>query len=358
MYTILKFIILFSASVFLCLSCEKAFMTPNPDTDNLAIFNEYHTLVKEKYAMLDFKGVDIDQLGDSIRTTITDDLTRKELFEKLAIITNRLRDGHSLLYSIDFNDFSIEPLFTEFALTEGYPLAFDSTILFQNYLDKSINPSIEQLLNEEGAESFYPRALYGTLPQNTDIGYIWIPSWDISISDEEFDTMFKSIADTKGLIVDMRFNGGGDPSLATKFASYFTEVAIEVGYENVKTGPASGDFVPSYFTMEPTSSVHKYLKPVAVLTDRNSYSATTTFNYCVDPIPTVFTLGQRSGGGSGSFVDGFLANGWTWQLSVTEFIDAQGRNLDDGVDPDIPVELDINDTSKDEIIERAILELQ
>ena len=69
-------------------------------------------------------------------------------------------------------------------------------------------------------------------------------------------------------------------------------------------------------------------------------------------------MGQRSGGGSGSVADGYLANGWYWSLSTSEFIDAKGRHLDDGVDADIPVALDLTDTTKDEVMEAAILDLQ
>ena len=84
----------------------------------------------------------------------------------------------------------------------------------------------------------------------------------------------------------------------------------------------------------------------------------TTFLYSTAPIARFKTIGQRTGGGSGSVADGYLANGWYWSLSTSEFIDHLDRHLDDGIDPDISVALDLNDMTKDEIIERAILELQ
>ena len=78
-------------------SCEKALMDSKPKTDALSIFDEYATLVKEKYAMLDFKNVDINFLADSIRNTIQSDISNEDLFNKLGIITTRLRDGHTSL---------------------------------------------------------------------------------------------------------------------------------------------------------------------------------------------------------------------------------------------------------------------
>lgn len=332
-------------------SCEKALMDAKPNTDALSVFDEYATLVKEKYAMLEFKNVDIDFLTDSIRNTIQPEIGEEELFDKLGIITTRLRDGHSSLIT-DRTD--PNGLYAGFDLLAGYPVGFDIDILANNYIGKSVNSNMTLL--EGGAAGI--RAIWGPLNQDSDIAYLWIPSWNVEISDDEIEQIFSDIKDSKGLIFDMRLNTGGDPSLATKFASYFTDKMVDTGFERFKVGPAVDDFADSPVILQPTSSANKYLKEVRVLTDRNVYSASTTFLYSVDPIETIKTMGQRSGGGSGSVADGYLANGWYWGLSTSEFIDAKGRHLDDGVEPDISVALDLNDTTKDEVVEAAILELQ
>lgn len=326
-------------------------MNPNPATDDLAIFEEYVKLVREKYAMLDFKGVDIEQLSDSLRQTINGDISDAELFEKLATITRRLRDGHSALSDGNGG----EEFFAGYDFIEGYPAGIDVEILVNQYIGMEINPEMEYLFTEDESDI---RAIYGTLLQNREIGYIWIPSWNNEISSEEIETIFAAVKDTKGLIFDQRQNTGGDPSLATTFASYLTDTPVDTGFERFKTGPNPNDFTDSPVILQPTDSENRYTKPVAILIDRFVYSAGTTFSYSVDPIPTVTFYGQRSGGGSGSVADGYLANGWKWDLSISEFIDAQGRNLDDGIDPDVLVALDINNKTQDEVIERALLDLQ
>ena len=200
-------------------SCEKLLMDGKPKTDALSIFDEYATLVTEKYAMLEVKGVDIDMLSDSIRETIQEGISETDLFNKLGIITKRLRDGHSVL----IQDASAEnALNAGHDFIEGYPVGLDINILVNNYVDKTLNPQINVL--DGGA--FGIRAVWGTLIQDNEIGDIWIPSWNEEISDDEIETMFSDLKDTKGLILDMRFNTGGDPSLATKFASYFTDKAV------------------------------------------------------------------------------------------------------------------------------------
>lgn len=332
-------------------SCEKILLKPNPETDNQAIFEEYATLVQEKYAMLDSKGIQFQSLRDSLSATITNDLSEAELFQRLGVITQRLKDGHSSLAQVteDGNG----PVVT-FDILKGYPTGFDRGILFNNYVGAAVNPGMQTLAGDEAPE----RAMWGTLPQDPGIGYLWIPTWNEEISEEEIETIFKDLSATRAMIVDQRLNQGGDPNLAVKFASYFINEPLYTGFERFKTGPGNSDFHDSQITMEPADSDNRYLKPIVILTDRNVYSAGLTFTYSLSPLDRVTFIGQRSGGGSGGVADGYLANGWAWSLSVTEFIDHKNRYLDDGLDPDIPVSLDLSDPSKDEVLERAILELQ
>jgi len=338
----LKISILFLLILFS--SCEKALMDSVPETDSFAIFDEYSKLVKEKYAMLEFKDVDITSLENSLRSQITDQTTENELFEIIGQITLSLRDGHSSLV----DNIADPTIAAQFDFLEGYSPGIDLEIL---------NGYVDTLNKLYVGESDIVRLVWGVLPQNNSIGYIWVPSWNREISDSEIEQVFSDLKETKGLIFDQRMNTGGDPILATKFASYFIDEPLYTGFERFKTGPEMNDFSDSHFTLQPSRNPNTYLKPVMALTDRNVYSAATTFLYSLDPLERVKTVGQITGGGSGSVADGFLANGWYWSLSTSEFIDANGRHLDDGVEPDIPVVLNLDDKTKDEVIERAIMEL-
>jgi hypothetical protein len=329
-------------------------MQPQAATDNLGLFDEYSTLVREKYAMLEYKGVDIDFLSDSLRVTITATTTNEALFLKMATITYRLRDAHAaLIGEISGGPFDGQRVGASFDIYEGYPPAFDSTILFSHY----IQPADMTVLAGED-EKGEDRLIYGLLSQDETLGYIYLPSFNVKISEQELETLFSSMQATKGLVFDVRGNNGGDPALATTIASYFMDQTTYTGFERFKIGPGPDDFADSPSFVAPADSEYRYLKPVAVLTDRGVYSATTTLAYSLSPLDQVVFIGQRSGGGSGSVADGYLANGWYWSLSVSEFFDSEGRHLDDGVEPDIAVSLNLNDQTKDEILERAILELQ
>jgi hypothetical protein len=75
-------------------------------------------------------------------------------------------------------------------------------------------------------------------------------------------------------------------------------------------------------------------------------------------MPNVTRIGQKYGGGTGEIVDGFLANGWKWTISTSNFVDLQGRATDPGIEADIPMVINPADTATDALIERAIIELQ
>ena len=326
-------------------SCEKIVMEPNPGTSNLEIFNEYANLVKEKFAMLEFKDVDIDHLQDSIGNTITEDLTEDQLFDKLAFITRQLKDGHS---SIEKSD---TLYFYEFY--EGYPPGIDREILVNHYIGEDVAPDIVWLKTDDDMT----KAVYGHMPQSADIGYLRIGSWMYEFTDDEIEKIFGTFKNDEGLIIDLRDNGGGDPMLASKFASYLIDKEAEIGTEIFKTGPGENDFASNTLYLRPSNSQNAFLKDIMILTDIGCFSATTTFMYSIYLFDNITFVGQRSGGGAGSVADGFLANGWEWNLSVSEFIDKQGNHWDNGREPDITVALDTTVTDVDEVLEKALLEL-
>ena len=318
--------------------CEKIFMEPNPNTNNLAIYDEYWKIVNEKFAMFDDPGKNIDRenLHKTTRAKVNENLSPTKLIEIMGTITLALKDGHSEIAApeLDISYFYYEDLAPD--------------------LDQGV---VNNLYLQGNAKTNKNEGMSYKILENTNIGFIQYRDFEKKITTGHMNTILKLFKDTKGIILDVRGNGGGDPSYAALMASHFADKPVYIGYENFKTGPGINDFHKSKITLKPTSGT-KYLKPLVVLTDVWCFSATTTLIYHLNPLPNVTFVGGKTGGGSGSTADGFLANGWRWQLSTSEFIDWEGRRLDNGFDPDIEVHLDENDRTKDEIIERAILELQ
>ena len=98
-----------------------------------------------------------------------------------------------------------------------------------------------------------------------------------------------------------------------------------------------------------------YDKPVAVLIDRGSFSATSYFAICTQAFDNIRLFGDYTGGGLGMPNGGMLPNGWKYRFSVTRSIALDGGNYENGVPPTVRVLLDPAATAQgiDNIVETA-----
>jgi hypothetical protein len=323
--------------------CEQLVLAPQPGLDNLAIFDEYATIVREKVGVPAAEYAALMSLSDSLREQVTPGLSERELLDKLSVLTFRMKEGHTTLSAvIDGENVLVQEW--HFA---GYPPASNALFLFQLTHD-----SVTKVIGE-GAVPIS----YRTLPGAPDIGYVQIPWWEVRVSDAEYDTMFADLANTRGLVIDLRNNIGGYLSSAVQLARRFATEEMLVGTHRAKVGPGPDDFVPSPISLRPAATGTKWSKPVVVLTSRVTFSAASDFSYLTEPLPDVTTMGQTVGGGTGNIVDGYLANGWKWVLSTSYVLDQQGRNLNKGWEPEVPVAFE-ESTVRDNVIEAAVAYLR
>ena len=97
---------------------------------------------------------------------------------------------------------------------------------------------------------------------------------------------------------------------------------------------------------------------MAVLTDRGTYSAGSFTSIATKAIPNIILMGDTTGGGLGLPNGGQLPNGWTYRFSITQALTLdKSPAYENGVPPDVHVLFDWSDRTKDEVIERALVEL-
>jgi hypothetical protein len=315
-------------------------MEPNPDTDNLSVYDDYWKLLDEKYAMWNNpdKNLDKEAIHSYTRGLVNESISQDSLFNILGYIVLQLRDGHTWIDDY-YRDSSIY---------------YDIEAIGEPNYDQEIVDNV-YLKNDYKTIGKKEKLKYKLL-ENGQIGYIQIEIWTDTYEDKDIDKVLNYMSSTKGIVLDVRDNPGGDPFMAVLVARHFAAEEHYVGSEMFKTGPGPDDFSENKLYVTPAKGII-YTKPVKILTNRLCFSATTSFIYYLNPLPNVTFIGARTGGGSGGTADGYLTNGWHWQMSTTEFIDWEGRHLDNGFDPDIEVALDTTDRTQDEIIERAISEI-
>jgi C-terminal processing protease CtpA/Prc len=203
---------------------------------------------------------------------------------------------------------------------------------------------------------------YGKI--SNDLGYIYIgPNFvgDVGIWSDAMDTIIDSLKDTKGIIVDIRGNGGGQDDIASAVAGRFTDNTRIYGYVKWKImGQDHSNFTD--FTLQSFTSMGNkhYTKPVAILINRYCFSAAEAALLMFKSIPGVISIGDTTGGGMGNPIVIQLPNGWTYWVPRSIEYTVDKKDIEEiGLAPDIPVQISAADSiaSHDTILQRAIVEL-
>ncbi len=188
------------------------------------------------------------------------------------------------------------------------------------------------------------------------IGYVYYGSFSSGVGENNLDYMFLHFKECKGLIFDVRDNGGGSMTFSDRIASRFLEEKMLTGYTQYKKGNGHNDFTePSPVYLSPSDRI-RWSRPVIVLTNRHSYSATNDFVNVMRLLPQVTIMGDRTGGGSGLPFSSELPNGWSVRFSACPVLDVNKQHTEFGIDPDIKVSITGDDIMKarDTIIDAAI----
>ena len=181
--------------------------------------------------------------------------------------------------------------------------------------------------------------------------------------DDEFkfiDEVLQELSDTKGIIIDVRSNGGGNTENAYLIASRFAQLESIYLYERYRNGGNHNDFSNWVsYAIKPEGGI-RYNKNNVVLMNRESFSATETFLLMMKSQPNSTLIGGNSGGGSGSPMKYELPNGLSFRLSTTQSVNKDYQFYEKiGIPPEIEVTNSPDDFENhiDRIIERAIKEI-
>ena len=295
-------------------------------------FEALWNIIDEHYCFFDYKqqqyGLDWQEVYDRYRPRVDNNMSADQLFEVLSDMLAELRDGHvNLSSSMDYGRY--------WKWQENYPYHLSDSLIRQ-YL---------------GTDYKIASALrYRVLSDN--IGYVRCASFETPIGEGNLDEALSYLLLCRGLIIDIRGNGGGDLTTAERLAGRFVQEKTLVGYMQHKTGTGHHDFSelePMY--LEPSSNV-RWHKGVCVLTNRSVYSAANAFAVWMSQLPGVTLVGDHTGGGSGMPMSNSLPNGWSVRYSACPMYDANRQQTEFGIDPDVRVALG-DGTPQDDIIEAA-----
>ncbi len=302
------------------------------DNDAYGNFDALWTLLDEHYCFFGYKDIDWNEVGQRYRAKIFTGMTSGELFDLCSDMLMELKDGHTNLISATN--------VSRYWIWEKYPENYDQRLIDQYYLN------------------FDYRRTSGIKYQilSNNYGYMYYGDFTTAIGEGNLDAILSYLASADGLVIDVRSNGGGYLTNVETLVGRFITSRTLAGAITHKTDKAHDAFAEPYqYYFEPTKGRVHFSKPVVVLANRASFSATNNFVSIMKSLPNVKVVGDTTGGGSGLPFTGELPNGWTVRFSACSITDPAGSVTEFGVAPDVKVDMDDTDSrhGHDTILDRA-----
>jgi hypothetical protein len=319
-------IIAFFATLFFS-SCSKQFVGEGIASSPVKNFETLWQDFDQHYGAFGQKGIDWKAQYTKYRPAIADNMSDKALLDTMAHMLDVLNDNHIYIRPLASTGL---PWYAGGILGRTVVEDFDRTVA-QAYLS---------------GKTTYNRALeYGFFTGN--IGYINLKSFDENISTyhKAMDIILDKLKDTKGIVIELRENDGGEDRVAQYIANRFATERHLSFSSSLRNGPGYNDFAdPILFYTQPEGGF-QYTKPVVLLTNLNTFSSGETFVLAMLQNSNVKIVGRTTGGALSDAWTRELPNGWMYRLPIADVRDATGKNLEGiGINPHFRIE-----NTKDEL---------
>jgi len=182
---------------------------------------------------------------------------------------------------------------------------------------------------------------------NDNIGYLFIGSMsdynegistiasDLAIAEATINDALKDLAGTSGLIIDARFNTGGEDQVALNFVRHFMSQSQVVFSKSFGRGAWA---TPKKEIVLDPQTGNSYLKPTAVLVSGDTVSAAEIFTIAMSSLPQVAIIGEPTAGALSDILAKRLTSDILFGISNETYLDVQGNNYEGvGIPADISV---------------------
>ncbi len=287
--------------------------TPVTTKDAARVFEEAWSAFDAEYAMFGVKpDVDWKKLKKQYLPLAKGAQTQGQLAGVIGLLVSHLEDLHVWVRHGE----TWIPTYNRFRVT--------------NADWRTVKPQLKGLEERKGLA-------FGRLEE--DLGYIVI--WNLSTQglSDTFDEALEGLADTTGLVVDLRWNGGGDEILGRRLAGRFLDKEAVYSKSQYRTGKRHKDLGKAHErTFEPRGP-WRYEAPVALLQGEKTMSSAESLALMFAQCPKVTTIGHHTAGSSANPRRLELDFGITVNLPRWLDLDPSGQPIDRvGVAPDVPID--------------------
>lgn len=323
--------------------CTKEPRISNDPVYNFEVFTE---TLKTHYAYFELNNSNWDSLYTATKKKITPTTSEVDLYLTMQGIIDYLHDNHGYIEPSDdvyeraeeqttkqeevntlkeYGDFEIAALVADHHLDQN--LTKDSWIVTWGTIQDTIGylqinammlfadiQLSDTLIKEEGYVSAYFDA-YNKLPYAQQI------EKEVTGIRKTMQTVMKDLFDTHFMIVDVRFNGGGNDEVGLEVLRHFNSQKRQIAAKKARLQNSYTKTIPIY--LEPHKS--PYLNPVYLLTSQQSASATDMMALSSLEIPNITRIGSHTSGAISDALQKKLPNGWEFSLSNEIYMDLKER---------------------------------
>lgn len=337
--------------------CQKNTNGTNDPLYNFEVFAETY---KEHYAFFELNKINWDSLYKSAKEKINSKTTEVELYLIIQEMIESLNDNHG----------SIEPTDEVYEQAEQLNIENEDIEKLNWYGDFQVAGLVADYYLKENLTKNSWLINWGKMENN--IGYIQIKSMflyaDLSLNDSLvkengfvptymdvfnelsfeqqiekevagirnfMDTIMEDLKETKYIIIDVRFNGGGQDEVALEVLRHFNADRKQIASKKARHNDGFTERTPIY--LEPADN--PYTKPVYLLTSQQSASATDMMALSSMELTQFKRIGSHTNGAISDALQKKLPNGWLFSLSNEIYTDKNDKYYEN---IGIPVDYELN----------------
>ncbi len=315
-----------------------------------------------RYANFELKQINWNKVYEKYRPQVNKNTTNEELYEVCCAMLQELKDGHV----------RILPGFKDDKLECGPSYACNIQLEF-NSEEKYV--AFQYVIDKELKKNGFSAPVKNNVAKNTNTnfqyrfsdvyGYLRLDEMTRKNTSGKYqraiDEAIEALHQKQGLIIDLRFNGGGWDSSAYKLASRFVAEKSSLGHYERTRIKGKNEFAPMKHREIKSGGKKQFTNPIVILTSCYTASAAEVFILLLKGLPNVTIIGNNTEGMFSDIYRFKLPNRWNVTLSNQQFFSMNKENFEGkGFSPDVLVlngEKDIERQS-DPVINAAVTVLK
>jgi carboxyl-terminal processing protease len=163
------------------------------------------------------------------------------------------------------------------------------------------------------------------------------------------DMVMKDLSEMKSIIIDVRFNGGGQDAVSFEILSRFIPKGkLQIATQKLKYGNRFTPILPLYID----GKTNAFTKPVYVLTSKQTGSAAEALSIATMAMQHVKRIGSATSGAMSTALEKKLPNGWSFAISNEIYMDNKGKSYEN---IGVPVDYNLNYSNERQTFFRSIV---